>query len=347
MAAGLKLTHAVYAVGMCAAACTLGRGTRRWLPFCIVALGCGLGFVVTAGHWMWQMWQFSGNPLFPYFNDVFQSPLLLGASYRDTSFLPDTWSDRLLFPFLVAADSRFASEWVLRDAKLPLVYVLAPLALYALWRHRWIHNAVPVEMQASGSASLLLVFASVSYVLWLTMFGIYRYLVPLEMLAPLLVAAMLWVLPLSTRARVAVVCFSLLSCAWVVKWDRERYEWGGWTAPYVQVEAPLLADANTLVLMAGTSPTAFVIPAFSPQIPFLRIDGWLTESNSDNGLTRRMRERVVHHRGPLLMLYTPKEHDRALKAARHYQLSLSEDCEWVRSNVAEPLRLCPLSRRRQ
>lgn len=344
LAAGLKLTHAIYAVGVCAATFTVDRGTRRLPPPIIVAAGCAVGFLLTAGYWMWQMWQFSGNPFFPYFNELFKSPLLFDANYRDPTFIPDNWSDRLLFPFLIVADSRFASELVFRDAKLPLAYGLAPLALYALWRHRWIRNAVPVEAQASGTARLLLIFAAVSYVLWMPLFSIYRYLVPLEMLAPLLVAALLWVLPLSVTARVAMLCLSLLSCALVVKWDRERYEWGGWTAPYVQIEGTPRVDVDAMVLMAGTSPTAFVIPAFPPQVPFLRIDGWLTESNSSNGLTRRMRERVAQHRGPLSMLYTPKEYARALKAARDYELSLSEDCEWVRSNVAEPLRLCPLLR---
>src|SRR6266705_153122 len=66
MASGLKLTAAIYAVGLCAA--LLFQGPVFWLGFWR-AFGFGLavlaGIAFTLGPWMWTLYTHYGNPLFP------------------------------------------------------------------------------------------------------------------------------------------------------------------------------------------------------------------------------------------------------------------------------------------
>ncbi len=40
----------------------------------VAGVGITLAFALTAGPWMALMFERYGNPLFPYFNDVFRSP---------------------------------------------------------------------------------------------------------------------------------------------------------------------------------------------------------------------------------------------------------------------------------
>ena len=47
-----------------------------------------LGFALFSAWWMLHMKALTGNPLFPYFNEYWHSPLALAAPYRDLRFVP-------------------------------------------------------------------------------------------------------------------------------------------------------------------------------------------------------------------------------------------------------------------
>lgn len=339
---GLKLTTGVYAAGLLAAVLALSPG---WWPRlrAVVVLGAGLaaGFLLCAGPWLWRLWRYSGNPLFPYFNHWLHSPLGLDSDYRDLTFINGHWGGRLLFPWLFTVDSHRAAEWIFRDAHVLCAYVLVPVALLLMWRRRG-RPAEPA-LPAVRPVLFLFVFAAASYIAWLQMFSIYRYLIPLEMLAPLLIALAILQWPLRLRWRLLAIALVLVAAQSLVKVTLQRQSW---SSPYVSVQAPSLPDPqHSLVLMAGTAPMAYVIPAFPENIPFLRIDGWFVPyTDRSSGLARQMRQRVAAHAGPLWMLYRDYEHPRVMEAATDYGLRLTDNCLAVTSSVAAPLRLCELAR---
>ncbi|MHB8767191.1 MAG: hypothetical protein ACYDA8_23010, partial [Deferrisomatales bacterium] len=289
-----------------------------------------------------EVWRHTGNPLFPYFNGLFHSPLVVAASFRDVRFLPTDPLDALLFPLRFSLDSSRVAEFFFRDAKLWVLYALAPVALgvASLGRRR----TAPWTDAAHGR--FLLAAAALAYLFWLQLFAIYRYLVPLEMLAPLLIAVALDRAPLGPRTRLAALALLLTLCQGFAqsRFD-DRREWGG---SWVEVHAPELeAPGESLVLMTGYEPMAYVIPAFPVQVPFLRIQGWLVGPETpDAGLHREMVRRVEAHRGPLWSLHHPAEQEQAERALGAYGLELSPaPCRAVTSNVGVPLRLCPVGRR--
>ena len=59
---------------------------------------------------------------------------------------------------------------------------------------------------------ILVVFSVLSYVLWLAIFAIYRYIVVIEMLAPVLVVAAIGRWPLGQRLR-GTICLGLAAAA--------------------------------------------------------------------------------------------------------------------------------------
>lgn len=338
-AVGLKLTMGVYALGLLVAALIPPPGWRQrgWV---LLLLGAGMaaGFLLCAGPWLWRMWRYSGNPLFPYFNHWFHSRLAADSAYRDVTFINHDLRTELLFPWLFTHDSHRAAEWVFRDAHILAAYLLVPVgALLICIRHR--HG---VFSEISKRTMFLFCFAAVSYLAWLKMFSIYRYLIPLEMLSPLLIALAILQWPVATRLRVAAVLITLVGLQAVARMTLDRDSWDG---PYVSVQAPALADPeHSMILMAGSAPMAYVIPSFPDAVPFLRVDGWLVlQEDRSSGLALQMHARVAAHSGPLYMMFIDYERGRALSAAATYGLRLLADqCRTVKSNIGDDLQLCLL-----
>jgi hypothetical protein len=190
----------------------------------------------------------------------------------------------------------------------------------------------------------LFLFTAGSYAAWLAMFAVYRYLVGLELLAPLLILAAFDCAPLAPRLRLAAVATLLLTAALF-----GRYSFGGRAGlsdPYVQVNGLSFPNpAGSMLLMTGNEPMAYLIPSLPPAIPVLRIDGWLAEPADASGLTASMRARVAAHRGDLFLLASPEEHIAADRATSAYGLEIvAAQCRGIRSNLSGPYQLCPLRR---
>ena len=341
--AGLKLTTATYALGLGAALLFVPASLPR-LILLAFSFGAGgvLGLSLGAGFWMHRLWEFSGSPFFPYFNDLFHSPLLLNASYRDTTFIPQELVTRLLFPFYFSANSFLVAEWHFRDVRILMVFVTLPCcAIWALARKAG--KTWPASHWIDPTPSRFLAMAAaISYAAWLWLFCIYRYLLPLEMLAPLLIAVALGWLPLSNRARTTtLVALLVLSQSLVQINFAGRKPWGD---HYLEVTAPFISpEEQAMVLMTGYEPMSYVIPYFPPSVPFLRIDGYLAKSDETNGLTTLMQQRVKEHRGRRYVLFHPSEKESVPKALLAYGLDFDKlPCRQVSSTVAEPLELCPV-----
>lgn len=337
-AMGLKLTAAIYLAGFVGAVLFLPLPWRRrlWLA-ALYGLGAALGFLLCAGGWMYTLWQTTGNPLFPYFNELFHSPLIKPESYRDLNFIPnDPWV-RLLFPFHFSFDPYKVAEFPFRDLRILAAFILIPPALLLGTARRLAADYPPLVAPLPGR--LLLAGAAITYGAWLTLFCIYRYLIPLEMLTPLLMAAAIGLLPLSRRAQLVLLGTVLLATQLAAKGWIDRQPWG---ERFVEVQAPPLAEpANTMILTAGFAPVSYVIPAFPPEVPFLRIHGWLVGAEEQGtGLSDRLHRRVAEHKGAFYAIFPEWDQPTMSWALERYGLRLGGDCREVTSNIAAPLRLC-------
>ncbi len=345
---GLKLTALPYAVGWSLGMLVLsGTVWQRILRTGVFGLGVALGVAVFGGYWYWTMWQYAANPVFPYFNDFFKSPLVGPGSFRDETFLPKTWGARLLFPFLFSQDSLLVAEWHFRDIHIVLAYIAVPVAAIAT-----VFKKPPGrQLVDPRMARLLMVIAAGTYVVWVFLFGIYRYLVPLEMLSGVVIIAAIARIPIQAGSRL-IVMIVLLGGAQAAAWkgDEPRF---GWDGPYVGVNVPHIDDpAHTMILLTETSPMGYVIPAFPREIPFLRIQGWMVGAkDTTSKLGAEMHKRVAEHQGPILGLYWPVEYDSTVKDYTEFGLKLDPaSCRPVTTNIQEPLnkgqdfQLCALTR---
>lgn len=345
-AVGLKLPEAPFALGFAAALAILpGDWKHRVTRLSAGGLGGIAGTALFAGFWFVKMAHLTGNPLFPYFNQYFHSPLALTASYRDMRFIPSGLKLQLLFPLLFSIDWRVADDLPFQDIRVGLAYVLVivslPLALLGRLFEGGRARAVLVAPDASAA---LLAFAVVSYVAWLKVFGIYRYILLLEILAPLLIVLCVELWPLAARMRLTIAGALLLGVVCLTRAEMvDRAPVGD---PYIQVTIPAVAHPDkTMILMTGETPLGYLAPSFPAQIPIVRIDGWMIQPKDGSRLTAKTRERVDHFKGDLYVVFNTFEAARNKDALAAYGFAIAPAaCRDIVTNLGGPYGFCPLTR---
>src|SRR5476649_545188 len=107
MAMGLKLPEMHFCLGFAAALVALGGSWKHQLVRLLAGGLAGvIGVAVFSGPWLLYMYHLTDNPLFPYFNDYWKSPLALAVPYRDLRFVPafrPLWQ-QIFFPILFTVD---------------------------------------------------------------------------------------------------------------------------------------------------------------------------------------------------------------------------------------------------
>jgi len=346
LAPGLKQPSAVFAVGWCAAFLVLPTHISRriTLAFCF-GVGVLMGIAITGGFWMHELWIHYGNPLFPYFNDFFRSPMGAVAHYRDTHFLPSSLWESILLPFLLIINPYRVGEIAFRDLRFILLIAAMTLSFIFILRRSRKYDPYTFIHQ---KGFFLLVAIVISYLVWLKLFAIYRYLLPLEMLAPLAIWFLIDRFPLRISSRQAIIITSMILWAFTLKpgnWGRVP-----WGSDYFGIQPPHLTDpANTMVIMTGVEPYSYMIPFFPEPVRFIRIESYFTgPSESPNGFDRRMQELIAGHQGPLYIMYRSSEAQSSKTALHHFNLEIrQEQCQQMNPDIEnqsfDPFYFCAVS----
>jgi hypothetical protein len=341
-AMGLKLPEAPFAIGFAAALVAL-RGDLKHQAVRLAAGGLGgiVGFALFAAYWMLRLDHLTGNPLFPYFNEYFHSTLALAEPYRDTRFIPAHFWRAVFFPILFSIDWHVADDLGFQDIRVGAAYMLAIAAtIFAISGRR----AKKPLLQADATMPVF-AFAGVSYLVWLKLFAIYRYILCLEMLSPLLIAAAIGFLPLTRRAQLVGIAGLFFAILLVARSDfNEREPLGD---PYVQVALPPIPHPDrTMIVMTGDGPLGFLAPSIPHQIPLLRIDGWMVQPNDGTRMTKDMQARVwdhLHKNGDVFLIADAYDMTRASDALADYRLAIVwTDCRLFDTNLAGAYQFCPV-----
>lgn len=345
-AVGLKLPEAPYALGFAAALAIIpGDFRQRSLRLAAGGIAGVAGVMLFSGYWFAHLAKVTGNPIFPYFNQYFHSPLALTASYRDVRFLPHDALHALLDPILFSIDWRVANDLPFTDIRVGLAYVLL-IATGVLWLLRKRSND-PLTAPGSdfGGTRVLFAFVIVSYAVWLSMFGIYRYILTLEMLAAVVAVAAVGRWPLSRPVKLTVL--GVLAVAAMATTRADFLERAPLGDPYVQISLPPIPHPDrTMILMTGEAPMGYLVPALPHQIPVLRIDGWLIQPQDGSRLTAEAKARVAAFKGDLYLIANPYEINRARAALAEYGLAFEVDeCRDIEANLGGPYSFCPLTRK--
>jgi len=303
IAAGIKLTNAVYAVALCAAllAVPLLWWQRLRLSF-LFGVGVLGGMAISGGWWMARMWQTFGNPLFPQFNNIFRSPLAPDSGVIDVFFRPQGWMENLLWPFIFTLNTRRVSEIPLKLAVWPLLYVtLITLAVVWLWRR--LRNERSWTLAPRGV--LLLAFVALGYLVWMRMFSIYRYLVPLELLAPLVIwLAWQYVGPRAQQLAGWALALLVLTALPAANWGH-----AGWADQSFSADVPAIAHpADSIVFFAQPDPPSGWMATFMP--PATQVIALGTGILETPAWRARQQAAIASRPGPHYLLLSAARNDR-------------------------------------
>lgn len=177
-ATGLKLTNMIFAVSATITLiyllsydkCSLS--IRKFLLF---AIGGIVGFSLTA-WWNVYLWYEWGNPIFPLYNAIFQSPYYDLVNFRDMRWKFISFSELINFLIDSAFGTSKTSEIEFSDFRFLSIFVLIPIVL--LFR---------MNGKFTKKTTAIVVFIMSSFSLWALMFAYQRYLIPIELLLGVLI----------------------------------------------------------------------------------------------------------------------------------------------------------------
>ena len=267
---GLKLVSAIYALPLCLALLVVpvNLAGRLKLAF-IFGLSVLASLFITGGYWLYEVWRLFGNPLFPQFNNYFHGELAQFAATRDLRFLPQTLFDKVFYPVIFTFDPQRVAELRYEQYSWLVAYV----AIFGLLVERCARFFIkkPSQSRWCPEARFLLAFFCISYILWLNIFGIYRYLAVIEYLIPLLLFVI--VTRLSSHRLAAPAALVFLTVLTLVNL-RGVPDWGhaGWADRVYRIEAAALTSAPepAAVYLAG-QPLAWIVPALDIASPFVQL----------------------------------------------------------------------------
>ncbi|MGH8122441.1 MAG: hypothetical protein ACREPT_06675 [Rudaea sp.] len=336
MAAGIKLTVAPFALGLMLAMPLLAwQRPMHWRILLAASSAAVLGFLAADGFWLLRLYREFGNPLHPMFASLFGGEFAPPLPLRDLRAIPQTLLEWLFYPLVWLGSPHSVSEIWFRDLRVPLAFLAMPILL---WRGTDADQRTRV-----GALALAL---AIAYLIWLPLFGFYRYLAPLEMLAPLLVT-----LALGRFARHRTRLLACILLVLIMVLDHPPH-WGRLSAygtDFLQTDIPALPDLDrSTVVLADDEPLAFLALGFPPSARFVRIGGnLLGPPYLVYGMDREAARRLAAAPGPIYALLVDPRSVKAQEALERQQLTLVPPCAPVHSNLLpEDVRveICPVQR---
>lgn len=309
--AGLKLTAAPFCLALAAAVFCQWRILQRpWRKLGLFILAGATGFLLTNGYFMWKWYQLYGNPLFPYYNHIFQSPYFDAFYLTETRFFPKTLFQWVFYPFYWAFQpATKVTEALMQDMRLAAGLLAAAAWGGALWKKK-------ITGQPRMMFLSVLVFFVTGYVLWLKQFSILRYAVVLEMLCGVLLVGVCAVF-LKGRWSIWAACllWGMLAVGYQVPdWKHIPFE----KQAVVFTDKPKVEDDALVFFMH--LPSAYLAPLLKPQATYMggfvyqpeeypeEYRSWAAQRNNIQPQYLRFhfeelqRQKIARHEGPVYLV---------------------------------------------
>ncbi len=354
LAAGLKITNAVYLPGYALAVAVVvalkyrGDVARLTSAALGAAFGGACGVFAGLGWWSWTLYWRFGNPLFPYCNNVFGSKFAAGANFVDLKFLPTSLTELALSPLNIARADQDPDPFnSASDVRYALTFVLLFIAVGAAIARRLTRNRVAVAtieretpMVANEGLVLLSIFFIVGFYCWAAQFGIRRYLAPIEMLAPVLSTLLICRVFAGYARIVNLALFAFLAISvQTLLFQREgtvRHRYFADKREFAKYNN----SHTTFIMTNGWAPLSYVIPLFSRDNRFIHLVGdFPMEPSSPFG--RIAARDIDDARGPIEMIANIAGIGRDLLL--QCGLLPTGECE-MHTTVVDIVRICDLER---
>lgn len=313
----LALAALVPAFGILAAAIAWRRVDRLRVAGASVAgvlAGAGLG-----GAWHHiRVWEATGNPFFPFFNQVFRSEFYPPVALTNDRFLAATLGDAWRIPFRMLRNEPFiTAEIVSIDPRYAFFgAVLAAACLARIVRQlRLAHSPgrgsataaarqVPERGVPRRTLAAVVIFTLAGCALWIGGHGNARYALPLHLWVPVaLLVVLRWVLPapglvlLVLGLAVGAQALALQASSGESRWTRVAHtrSWTDFRLPHHHLEPRALYLSAAYVDRRSWSS---LLPSLPPDATFMNLDGY-ENTEPARFIGAQIRRRIDAHQGPL------------------------------------------------
>lgn len=271
MGAGFKLTLYPYCIGAAVAFIFLKKQWAIKLKMLILFFVGGLaGFTLINGYWTYLLWSNFGNPVFPFYNKIFKSEYYYPISFTNPWFYHKNILEAFFYPFYFSWNHLTSGVNIsFRDFRMPCVEVL--LIIYIL---KIIFKKKPISsinLHSLEFKKYFITFFISSYVIWQYQFSIQRYMMILDLLAPL----MLYILLISIFNRELIIKSSLYSIFLFLIFTVKPIPWEkkSWSHSYFEVELPKGININQkAIVISPDKPLSFLRPFFPKDWHFIGVD---------------------------------------------------------------------------
>ena len=313
---GMKMTAAPFLVAITIVfICNLKGSRHPWKQFAFFAVGGTFGFLLTNGYFMMRLWLLYKNPVFPFFNGLFHSPFFEPENWNDLRFFPKTTLQWIFAPFYwMNQEIRFATEIENMDPRFALGY----LGVVGFVLGTLLKKGKIFQRRLIFSLTAMMI---ITYLLWLNVYSILRYVVILEAFSALLLA---WLLRNWLRARwgmmagvlLLIVCWTGTSAP---DWGRKPFD----NQPYIYFDPAFPhVKPHALVIFFGV-PMSFAAPFFPPGTQFVGgvkfdVEKYpesvrylaaqrrsLPEGYYHYHFDDQIRQKLQNHRGPVYIMAVP------------------------------------------
>jgi len=312
-ATGLKLVVAVYSLPFIFALLFIGPSWRvRITNTLLSGFSACIGIITTIGYWMTVLWANFHSPLFPFYNKIFKSPYYDFINFSDTRWFPHDKYQILFYPFHFLKDSSLVCEEGFRDIRFALCYILLMLFIFMIYYKRVTRKYGSQELfdkyefpgALKNISTFIMFFFVFSYILWQYMFSVYRYIIPLELLAPVfIILIMRYIFPFEKiLIQTSLAIFALIIVTMSpINWGRVA-----WGQSYFDVRIPPIENIDhSIVIMADNEPLSYIIPFFPKSTRFVSVKNNFMSPSSKTLLQARTKE-ILQNSGTLYLLYKEK-----------------------------------------
>lgn len=242
------------------------RNFRLIFAFCISSL---LVYVVIAGIWLLRVYQHTGNPIFPLFNNVFCSDFYYCQSISQVRFQKESLAEYFLWPIYMAMPlTWYYSELIAPDIRF-LALLIVGLGLLI--------KIKGISLKPRSAFGLVVTFFALSFVPWIILLGNGRYAIELFVLVGPVLTLSLYKLAnkkafLCTMALVAGFQVATVLIVGKYRWAPVGFggEWYDFSVP-----EDLKKHPHMFVSIDGQS-ASFLALKVHPKSAFINISGQLT-----------------------------------------------------------------------
>jgi len=236
------------------------------------AVGMLGGFCLAQGWWSWRLQETVGNPLFPFFNNIFHSPYLSTDGGVTLRFIPSSLTELATLPYRLALSKPWMYLELSAPTVVPLAACLAALGLCISYLFKSFGQRPRFSAPSTGQRLCVLVVVAATC--WVATSTNGRYGIALFMLlGPVLAIALLRGLP----QRYAVLVLALLGALQIYTVGFigiERWNSSQWTPQLLSVEIPEPLKKDPQLFLSISSPShSEIIPYLHPDSVFVNVRG--------------------------------------------------------------------------